>query len=123
MLFEYTRAIWAHIALVYSNSTRSSCDLLQKYFEVLKITCIQKYFVPSAINIQFHLRQQTGRTQQFLFLVCERLHLSFELGLMCSMYCTVGCEDVSRSLLYDGSTQRWFLDPLPYTKLSCLAAS
>ena len=30
MLFEYTRAIWAHIALVYSNSTRSSCNLLQQ---------------------------------------------------------------------------------------------
>ena len=29
MLFEPTRAIWSHIALVGSNSTRSLCDLLQ----------------------------------------------------------------------------------------------
>ena len=34
MLFEHTCAIWAHIALIYSNSTRSSCDLLQYFMKI-----------------------------------------------------------------------------------------
>ena len=35
------RAIWAQIALVYSNSTRSSCDLLQKNISFYHL---EKYF-------------------------------------------------------------------------------